>query len=175
LPRFRADYAPKGVQSARCFSKSSLRRDSIQSRRVLGVAIKLSRPSETADPQGLVRSGLTALQDLSIEQFGHGFLAVGGSQQIKLIKMISSASRRARCESSLKYSGLKQFAATTLLRKASKISTTRATGITRSVPPVNRNRTSRTKKRSCWRCALRLNGLQTWCRDSACGAVDCLR
>jgi len=49
------------------------------------------RELETADPQGLVRSGLTALQDLSIEQFGHGFSALGESQQIKLITMISSA------------------------------------------------------------------------------------
>ena len=49
------------------------------------------RELETADPQTVVRSGLTALQELSIEQFGQGFLTVGEPQQIKLIKMISSA------------------------------------------------------------------------------------
>jgi Gluconate 2-dehydrogenase subunit 3 len=48
------------------------------------------REFETADPQGPVRSGLTALQDLSIEQFGQGFLPLGDSEQIKLITMISS-------------------------------------------------------------------------------------
>jgi hypothetical protein len=47
------------------------------------------RELETADPQGPVRSGLTALQDLSIEQFGQGFLAVGESQQMKLLMTIS--------------------------------------------------------------------------------------
>jgi hypothetical protein len=50
-----------------------------------------ARELETADPQSQVRSGLTALQKLSIEQFGQGFLALGDSEQIKLITMISSA------------------------------------------------------------------------------------
>jgi hypothetical protein len=49
------------------------------------------RELETADPQSLARSGLTALQKLSMEQFGHRFLALGESEQIRLITMISSA------------------------------------------------------------------------------------
>jgi len=49
------------------------------------------RELETADPQTQVRSGLSALQKLSMEQFGHRFLALDESEQIKLITMISSA------------------------------------------------------------------------------------
>lgn len=49
------------------------------------------RELETADPQSIVRSGLTALQQHSTEQFGQGFLALDESQQIKLLTAMSSA------------------------------------------------------------------------------------
>lgn len=48
------------------------------------------RELETADPQSVVRSGLTHLERISREQYGHGFLALADSQQTKLIAMIST-------------------------------------------------------------------------------------
>src|SRR5215469_14425346 len=49
------------------------------------------RELETADPQSSVRSGLQALQQLSIEQYKKPFLALDESQQEKLVSTISAA------------------------------------------------------------------------------------
>ncbi len=79
-------YSAAGVREA------ALRLDPLH--RALAVAYygeSAVRELETADPQGLVRSGLAALQGLSIEQFGQGFLAVSESQQIMLLTKISSS------------------------------------------------------------------------------------
>jgi len=79
-------YSAAGVREA------ALRLDPLH--RALAVAYygeSAVRELETADPQGPVRSGWTALQDLSIEQFGQGFLAVSESQQIMLLTKISSS------------------------------------------------------------------------------------
>jgi len=49
------------------------------------------RELETADPQTVVRSGLAALQQFSMEQYGQGFLQVDESRQIKILTTISAA------------------------------------------------------------------------------------
>ena len=49
------------------------------------------RQLEVADPQAVVRSGIAALQQRSVEQFKRGFLALGESQQLKLMATFSSA------------------------------------------------------------------------------------
>lgn len=49
------------------------------------------RELETADPQHVVRSGLRALQQHSIERFGGEFLTVDKEQQAKLIATIGTA------------------------------------------------------------------------------------
>ena len=49
------------------------------------------RELESADPQSVVRSGLTALQQHSTEQFGHEFLALYESQQTKVLTTLSAA------------------------------------------------------------------------------------
>ena len=49
------------------------------------------RELETADPQNSVRSGLEALQQLSMKQYTKPFLALDESQQVKLVSKISTA------------------------------------------------------------------------------------
>lgn len=49
------------------------------------------RELETADRQGVMRSGLAAVQELSAEQYGQPFLALGQSEQSKLVAAISAA------------------------------------------------------------------------------------
>lgn len=49
------------------------------------------RELETADPQNSMRSGLQALQQLSIEQYSKPFLALDESQQANLVSAISTA------------------------------------------------------------------------------------
>ena len=45
---------------------------------------------ETTDPGLVVHSGIAALQQLSREQYGYGFLAIDESQQAKLVSTIST-------------------------------------------------------------------------------------
>ena len=49
------------------------------------------RELETRDPETVVRSGIAALEQLSMEQYGQGFLRIDPSQQTKIITTISSA------------------------------------------------------------------------------------
>lgn len=49
------------------------------------------RELETADPQAAVRSGIAALQQLSMEQYGQKFLQIDESQQTKILTSISAA------------------------------------------------------------------------------------
>ena len=49
------------------------------------------RELETADPQNSVRTGLHALQQLSVEQYAKPFLALDESQQANLVGAISTA------------------------------------------------------------------------------------
>jgi len=49
------------------------------------------RELETTDPQTVVRSGLAALQQQSMEQYGQGFLQIDESQQTKILMTISAA------------------------------------------------------------------------------------
>jgi Gluconate 2-dehydrogenase subunit 3 len=49
------------------------------------------RELETGDPQTVVRSGIAALEQLSLEQYGQEFLRIDPSQQSKIITTISAA------------------------------------------------------------------------------------
>jgi Gluconate 2-dehydrogenase subunit 3 len=49
------------------------------------------RELETADPQGVVRCGLKALQQRSIDQHGRGFMTLDEQQQANLIATVSTA------------------------------------------------------------------------------------
>lgn len=49
------------------------------------------RGLEISDPQTVVRSGIAALQELSKQQYGQGFLGIDDSQQNKLVSTMSAA------------------------------------------------------------------------------------
>jgi Gluconate 2-dehydrogenase subunit 3 len=49
------------------------------------------RELEINNPQTVVRSGIAALQELSKQQYGQGFLGIDDSQQEKLVSMMSAA------------------------------------------------------------------------------------
>lgn len=79
------------VYSAAGVREAALKLDPLH--RALAVAYYGEAPVrelENADPQSVVRSGLAALEQLSREQYGRGFLALDDSQQTKLIKGIST-------------------------------------------------------------------------------------
>ena len=62
--------------------------------RVLAVAYygePAVRELETSDPETVVRSGIAALEQLSIEHYGQGFLEIEESQQTKILATISRA------------------------------------------------------------------------------------
>jgi hypothetical protein len=48
------------------------------------------RKLETSDPQTVVRSGIAALQQLSTEQYGQGFLQIDKSQQTNILTTVSA-------------------------------------------------------------------------------------
>ena len=62
--------------------------------RVLAVAYygeSAVRELEASDPETVVRSGIAALEQLSIEQYRQGFLEIDESQQTKILTMISAS------------------------------------------------------------------------------------
>ena len=63
------------------------------SHRALAVAYSgesVVRELETASPETVVRSGIAALQRLSVEQWGYGFLSIDDSRATKLVSIISA-------------------------------------------------------------------------------------
>jgi Gluconate 2-dehydrogenase subunit 3 len=81
------------LHSAAGVRKAALNLDALH--RALAVAYygeAAVRDLETADPQDDVRSGLTALQQNSMERYGRGFLALDEEQQAELVLTISTAS-----------------------------------------------------------------------------------
>lgn len=80
------------LHSASAVREAALNLD--PSHRALAVAYygeKEARELETANPQAIVRSGLAALQQLSLDQYGHKFLELEPSQQTDLVSLISNA------------------------------------------------------------------------------------
>lgn len=87
-----AEWLDLYLYSAAYVREAALKLDPLH--RALAVAYYGEEPVrkvETADPQTSVRSGLQALQQLSIEQYTRPFLALDESQQANLVSAISTA------------------------------------------------------------------------------------
>ncbi len=80
------------LDSAACVREAALTLDALH--RALAVAYygeTAVRELETADPQEVVRCGLKALQQHSIEQYGRGFMTLDKEEQVNLIATVSTA------------------------------------------------------------------------------------